>query len=88
MSNRSESYAALSNAVNNFNFDTKAFIMDFKNDHRYLQNEVFRLAMAIVAECASDDYKFDVRNAPAHSLAKKIQEAVPDVAYFKAEDEF
>ena len=66
-------YETLSNAVNG-GFSKKKFLECFKRDHRYLQGEVFSLALAIIEECSKDDYGYDGRNEFAHVIAKNIIE--------------
>lgn len=71
--NVQETYQALSNYVNGCG-SRKAFCDEFKRDHRYLQGEVFQLALEIIKTCANDDYQYDGRNEFAHTIAKDIVE--------------
>lgn len=77
MDNEINAYKNLSIAINNMSFSKKAFVDAFTKDHRYLQGEVFQLALAIIEKCASDDYAYDGRNEFCHIIAKEIVSKVP-----------
>lgn len=51
-----------SNAVNNYNFDMKSFIEQFKREHRTLQQSMFRAMLGIIVAMSKDDYHVDGRN--------------------------
>lgn len=68
---------ALENAINNCGFNPNEFIKETNTWHRYLQNELVKLARAIIKNAASDDYKFDGRNEWAHVISKEILENNP-----------
>lgn len=76
-------YEHLSDSINNFGFDKEKFVKEFLVDHRYLQQQVFNLALAIVASCADDSYRYDDRNEYAHTVAKKIKSLYPELESFK-----
>jgi hypothetical protein len=63
---------ALSSMVNNFNFDTKAFVDQFCREHRTLQASMFRLFMEVLEHCASDDYRTDGRNHSVKVTAETL----------------
>lgn len=68
-----EAYQTLSNYVN-ARGSRKEFCEAFKRDHRYLQGEVFQLALEIIKTCADENYQYDGRNEFAHTIAKDIVE--------------
>ena len=63
---------ALENAINNCGFNHLEFIKKSNNWHRYLQNELVKLARAIIQNAASDEYRYDGRNEWAHRISKEI----------------
>lgn len=63
---------ALESAINNCGFNHLEFIKKSNNWHRYLQNELVKLARAIIKNAASDEYKYDGRNEWAHTISKEI----------------
>lgn len=67
-----EALDALESALNNCGFNPNEFIKETNTWHRYLQNELVKLARAIIKNAASDDYKFDGRNEWAHVTSKEI----------------
>ena len=77
-----EAYRTLSAAINNFGFNTKEYLNEFQNDHRYLQGEVFQLAKKLIALCAKEEYMYDGRNEFAVKQAKSIVKNNPDEFYY------
>lgn len=65
---------ALENAINNCGFSPKRFAESTVTWHRYLQNELLKLAIWIIKTYGSDNYSYDDRNRYAHEIAKKILE--------------
>lgn len=65
---------ALENAINNCGFSPKRFAESTLIWHRYIQNELFKLAIWIIKTYGSDEYSYDDRNCYAHETAKKILE--------------
>lgn len=63
---------SLENAINNCGFNHLEFIKKTNNWHRYLQNELVKLARAIIQNAASDEYRYDGRNEWAHRISKEI----------------
>lgn len=63
---------ALEDAINNCGFNPKRFAESTVTWHRYIQNELFKLAIWIIKTYGSDDYRYDDRNCYAHETAKKI----------------
>lgn len=63
---------ALENALNNYGFQHKEFVNKTNTWHRYIQNELVKLAIAILQNAASEEYKYDPRNQWAHTKAKEI----------------
>lgn len=65
---------ALENALNNYGFQHKEFVTKTNTWHRYIQNELVKLAIAILQNAASDTYQYDPRNEWAHHKAKQLLE--------------
>lgn len=65
---------ALENAINNCGFSPKRFAESTLIWHRYIQNELLKLAIWIIKTYGSDNYRYDDRNRYAHEIAKKILE--------------
>lgn len=65
---------ALKNALNNYGFQHQEFVNKTNTWHRYLQNELVKLAIAILQNAASDTYRYDPRNEWAHNKAKQLLE--------------
>jgi hypothetical protein len=63
---------ALEDAINNCGFNPKRFAESTTRWHRYIQNELFKLALWIIRIYGSNEYRFDLRNEYAHETAKKI----------------
>lgn len=63
---------ALENALNVCGFNFDCFVKSTTKWHRYIQNEFFKLAAAVIRLYGSDDYKYDGRNEYAHRVAKEI----------------
>ena len=63
---------SLENAINNCGFNPLEFVKKSNNWHRYLQNELVKLARAIIKNAASDEYRYDGRNEWAHRISKEI----------------
>lgn len=63
---------ALESAINNCGFKPSELVKDTNYWHRYLQNELVKLAIAIIQNAASDEYKYDGRNEWAHNISKTI----------------
>ena len=63
---------ALENAINNCGFSPKHFAESTVKWHRYIQNELFKLALWIIRVYGADEYRYDQRNEYAHETAKKI----------------
>lgn len=65
---------ALKDALNNYGFQHKEFVNQTNTWHRYIQNELVKLAIAILQNAASDTYRYDPRNEWAHHRAKQLLE--------------
>ena len=63
---------ALNDALNDYGFQHHKFVNQTNTWHRYLQNELVKLAIAILQNAASDTYQYDPRNSWAHYKAKEI----------------
>lgn len=63
---------ALESAINNCGFKPSEFVKETNNWHRYIQNELVKFAIAIIKNAASDEYRYDGRNAWAHHISKTI----------------
>jgi len=63
---------ALEDAINNCGFNPKRFAESTVKWHRYIQNELFKLAIWIIRVYGADEYRYDLRNEFAASKAKEI----------------
>ena len=63
---------ALEDAINNCGFNPKRFAESTQTWHRYIQNELFKLAIWIIQVYGSDEYRYDLRNEYAATKAKEI----------------
>lgn len=70
---------ALESAINNCGFKPSELVKYTNNWHRYLQNELVKLARAIIQNAASDEYKYDGRNEWAHTISKEIINNTPEL---------
>ena len=68
-----------SQAVNEMNFDAKAFAREIRKDHRTQQQNTMRVFMEVISQWADDAEieNFDLRNQDTVTLAKKIIDAIP-----------
>lgn len=63
---------ALEDAINNTGFNPKRFAESTQTWHRYIQNELFKLALWIIRVYGSESYRYDTRNEYAATKAKQI----------------
>lgn len=56
----------ITEALNAFGFNRKAFCKAMNGEHRYLQAEFGELVMEFIRYAASDDYRYDGRNEWVH----------------------
>lgn len=68
----------LADKLNVMTFSKKDFLEEFDHTHRYLQAEIFELALRIVEHCAEDSYDTDGRNDWCKNYAKHIVNTCPD----------
>lgn len=54
--------------------NNKEFIETASCQHRTLQQSFTKLCMEWLEHCASDEYKFDLRNEASHEIAKQMIE--------------
>ncbi len=65
----------LATAVNDFTFDSRAFIQEFKAQHKTLQQNMFRVFMALVKAMSEEESSIDGRNAASYRVARAINDA-------------
>lgn len=51
------------------------FLMDMRSEHRTLQQSFTKLCLLWLEQCASDEYRHDLRNEASHKIAKAVIEA-------------
>lgn len=66
---------ALERAINDCGFSPRRFAEQTTRWHRYLQNEMFKLAVSVIRVYGSEDYGHDLRNQYAHDTARRILES-------------
>lgn len=62
----------LASAVNDYSFNPKRFAETLPYIHRTLQQNIFRLLVAIIEFMADDNYRTDLRNQASHEISKKL----------------
>lgn len=62
----------LASAVNDYSFNPKRFAETLPYIHRTLQQNIFRLLVAIIEFMADDNYRIDLRNQASHEISKKL----------------
>lgn len=62
----------LENIINDTCFNPKRFAELTTRWHRFIQNELFKLAVWIIRVYGSDEYRYDLRNEFAATKAKEI----------------
>ena len=75
-----KSIEAIGNAINHqsFHFVAKAIFGELQRTHRYLQGEIGRALMAVLAMYADlGEYEYDVRNEWLVTAAREIREKTP-----------
>jgi len=65
-----------STAVNSFGFDRKAFLEAFKNEHRTLQQSMFREILKLIEYVASNDFPTDPRNEASKKIAVELNAVI------------
>ena len=68
----------LADNINVMTFSKKDFLKEYDKTHRYLQAEIFELALKIIEHCADDNYGTDGRNEWCHNFAKHIVTMSPE----------
>jgi len=76
MSNKTveETFNNVSDFLNSFGVSgkTEEFIKHMNKDHRTLQQNFTRFCLAWIENCASDEYRFDLRNKSSHEVSKTL----------------
>ena len=77
MTNKTPNEVALvmSDFVNSFSSDHKAFVAEMAKDHRTLQQSFTKLCLKWIEYVASDDYRHDLRNQDSHTTCKAMIQA-------------
>ena len=65
---------AITDFVNNYGCDKKAFIKALFNQHRTLQQSTIRLFLEVIEAASDKDYRTDLRNEDSQNVAKDIIE--------------
>ena len=75
MSKPTENVCKVSDMLNSFSFDPEEFCKEFTKEHRTIQQNLTRLCVHWLCTCASDDYRYDLRNEASHEIAKALIES-------------
>jgi two-component SAPR family response regulator len=70
--------------INSFSDKSEEFINSMSCQHRTLQQSFTRLCLKWIEHCASEKYRYDLRNEQAHVISKKIVESFmkdPEYSY-------
>jgi hypothetical protein len=65
----------ITNFVNTFSLKSDEFTAEMSREHRTLQQSFTRLCLAWIEHCASDDYRYDLRNEDSHTICKTLVES-------------
>jgi hypothetical protein len=65
----------ITNFVNSYIPEESAFIEAMSREHRTLQQSFTRLVLKWLEYCASEDYRYDDRNAAVHTTAMALIES-------------
>ena len=60
--------------INSFTPEYKEFIEGMNREHRTLQQSFTKLCLMWIENCASEDYRFDLRNQDSHTISETILE--------------
>ena len=75
MSRETENVRKVSDMLNSFSFNPEDFCKEFSKEHRTIQQSLTRLCIHWLCTCASDDYRYDLRNEASHVIAKALIES-------------
>lgn len=75
MSKETENVHKVSDMLNSFSFNPEDFCKEFSKEHRTIQQNLTRLCIHWLCTCASDDYRYDLRNEASHVIAKALIES-------------
>lgn len=75
MSRETENVRKVSDMLNSFSFNPEDFCKEFSKEHRTIQQNLTRLCIHWLCTCASDDYRYDLRNEASHVIAKALIES-------------
>jgi hypothetical protein len=68
----------ISDYVNTFNDKGNEFCQAMSCEHRTLQQSFTKLCLQWLEHCASDEYRFDLRNEDSHKISKELFELFRD----------
>lgn len=68
----------ISDFVNIMGHDNQMFCTEMTREHRTIQEEFTCLCIEWLKTCASDDYRYDLRNEYSHKVAKKLLEGAEE----------
>lgn len=72
MSKETANVQRVSDMLNSFSFNPEEFCKEFAKEHRTIQQNLTRLCIHWLCTCASDDYRYDLRNEASHMIAKAL----------------
>lgn len=75
MSKETKNVRKVSDMLNSFSFSPEDFCKEFSKEHRTIQQNLTRLCIHWLCTCASDDYRYDLRNEASHVIAKALIES-------------
>ena len=73
--NAKELVEQITDYVNTFSLNPGAFNEAMSREHRTLQQSFTRLCLKWLENCASDDYRHDLRNQDSHDVCKAMIDA-------------
>lgn len=78
-----ETVGNITDMVNKFSFDQDAFNQAMSREHRTLQQSFTRLCLEWIKHCASEEYRYDLRNQGSHEIAKEIVEKMDNKLHLR-----
>ena len=75
MPNTKDNVSKVADMLNCMGFNPEEFCKEMTKEHRTLQQNFTRLCVHWLCTCASDDYKYDLRNEASHLVSKALVES-------------
>lgn len=68
--------SVVTDMLNNYGtMETNKFLQDMQREHRTLQQSFTKLCLLWLEQCASGEYRHDLRNEASHKISKAVIES-------------